>query len=90
MLDDSRGGVQFVELFSGSSRTVTLPQSFDTYKVLFVSIKSASALTDSCVCVPPGNRAFIYDGNSLREVRFSGKQVTAPYDFTIERIYAIA
>lgn len=85
----NRGGVQFVELFSGSSGTVTLPQSFDTYKVLFVVARSNDD-AESGVCVPPSKDARFYDGKYNTSVSFSGNQAYAPYLYAIERIYVIA
>ena len=35
MEEVSGGGVQFVELYNGNSSSVTLPQPFGMYKVLF-------------------------------------------------------
>ena len=85
----SAGGGQLVELFYGNSSTVTLPQSFDTYKVLFVVARSDGD-AESGVCVPPSKTARFYDGERNQMVGFSGNTASAPYLYTITNIYAIA
>lgn len=85
----SAGGVQFVELFHGNSGTVTLPQSFDTYKVLFVVARSNNGY-GSGVCVPPDNKARFYDGDYNVSVSFNENTAMAPYGYGVTDIYAIA
>lgn len=81
--------MQFVELFHGNSFSVTLPQSFDTYKVLFVVARSDKGY-GSGICVPPDNRARFYDGDYNVSARFNGDTVMAPYGYGVTDIYAIA
>lgn len=86
--ESAEGGVQFVELFSGSAGTVTLPQSYDNYKVLFAVARSSDNV-GSGICVPPDNQARFYDGKYNNSIRFSGNTVSAPYIYAITNIYAI-
>lgn len=82
-------GGGLTELFSGNAASVTLPQSYDAYKVLFAAAKRNDT-TGSGVCVPPDNRARFYDGSYNQSVSFSGSNASAPYGYSITRIYAIA
>lgn len=81
--------MQFVELFHGNSSTVTLPQPFDTYKVLFVCARTNDAYGSGC-CVPPDNKARFYDGNYNVSVNFNENIAMAPYGYGVTDIYAIA
>ena len=68
---------------------MTLPQSYDAYKVLFAAAESNDN-TGSGICVPPDNKARFYDGSHHTSVSFSGSKASAPYGYSITRIYAIA
>lgn len=89
MLRKSAEGVQFVKLFSGDAHKVTLPQPFDTYKVLFVCARTNDGY-GSGVCVPPDNKARFYDGKYNQSVSFNGDTAIAPYAYGVTDIYAIA
>ena len=87
LMDSGAGGI--VELFHGNSSTVTLPQPFDTYRVLFVCARTNDGYGSGC-CVPPCPEARFYDGERNQRVGFSGNTASAPYLYTITDIYAIA
>lgn len=88
MEEVSGGGVQFVELFNGNSSSVTLPQPFGMYKVLFVVARSNNGY-GSGVCVPPDNKARFYEDKYNEAVSFNGDTVRAPYGYGVTNIYAI-
>ena len=67
---------------------MTLPQSYDTYKVLFAAVRN-NVKYISGVCVPPDNKARVYDGQYHLDIGFSGNTVSASLGYAITNIYAI-